>query len=63
MDKKAIMDKLSGAYEAIQRLECQPTKHNVVIIAEVLVNLEDVFKAISEEKQPEAPAEEESSDG
>lgn len=54
-----MKEKLSRAYEAVQNLQLQPTKHNVAILAGVLEGLEHVYKELDGMDVPEAPADEE----
>lgn len=58
MDKERMKGLLQDAYENVQNLQLQPTKHNVTIITAVLGALEAVFAAVCGDNEPEAPAEE-----
>lgn len=50
-------EKLNKAYQNIQNLQIQPTRSNIMIIAETLLLLEDVNKSL--EPEPDEPTEEE----
>jgi hypothetical protein len=50
-------ERLNKAYQDIQNLQIQPTRTNIMLLAEALLMLEEANKEISEQKA-EKPAEE-----
>lgn len=44
MDTEKTKSLLQSAYENVQNLQLQPTKHNVTIIAAVMAALEEAFR-------------------
>ena len=47
MDKNKVISQINSVYEKIQNLQLQPTKNNVVILADSLLTLEEIYKAIN----------------
>lgn len=47
MNKSKVLSQISYVYEKMQNLQLQPTKYNVVILADSLLKLEEIYKAVS----------------
>lgn len=56
MQKSEMMAKLNQVYQNIQSLELRPTEHNVMLIADSLLQLKNVYAGLQE---PEPNREEE----
>lgn len=56
MDKGEMLTKLNQVYQNIQSLEIRPTEHNVMLIADSLLQLKNVYAGLQE---PEPNREEE----
>lgn len=51
MDKGEMLTKLNQVYQNIQSLELRPTEHNVMLIADSLLQLKNVYAGLQEPEQ------------
>ena len=51
MQKSEMMVKLNQVYQNIQSLELRPTEHNVMLIADSLLQLKNVYAGLQEPEQ------------
>lgn len=42
-----IQDKINSVYANVQNLQVQPTEHNVMLLADVLLKLKEVFGEVA----------------
>ena len=57
MEKDKILKAINSVYENLQNLQLQPNRNNVVILADAMLKLEEIHKAVKED-----PGEEEGTD-
>ena len=51
MQKSEMMAKLNQVYQNIQSLELRPTEHNVMLIADSLLHIKNVYAGLQELEQ------------
>ena len=51
MQKSEMMAKMNQIYQNIQSLELRPTEHNVMLIADSLLQIKNVYAGLQEPEQ------------
>ena len=51
-----MKEKLKACYERLQRLELQPTKHNMETLLQTLYDLQEIYNALKEDDADDGPA-------